>query len=166
MSQKNRGNPLDYHYAEYSLHYNLCAQLSSRLRGLASGVNSPGYNQLRQQFNSQFRQNAQEDPARVSQWSRELERKSSLISQLASASAPLTLERASEDMVSVDGASSASSESYETVSASESEDSFSSVHGSSESEEELPEEQEEEKSDVLSSVCGEWRVVVESDAPL
>ena len=37
---------------------------------------------------------------------------------------------------------------------------------SSESEEELPEEQEEETSDVLSSVCGEWRVVVESDAPL
>lgn len=162
--QKNRGNPLDYHYAEYSLHYNLCAQLSSRLCGLTSGVNSPGYNQLRQQFNSQFRQNALEDPpARLSQWSRELERKSSLISQLASASAPLTLERASEDMVSVEGASS---ESFETVSASESEDSFSSVHGSSESEEELPEEQEEEASDVLSSVCGEWRVVVESDAPL
>lgn len=167
VSQKNRGNPLDYHYAEYSLHYNLCAQLSSRLCGLTSGVNSPGYNQLRQQFNSQFRQNALEDPpARLSQWSRELERKSSLLSQLASASAPLTLERASEDMVSVEGASSASSESFETVSASESEDSFSSVHGSSESEEELPEEQEEEASDVLSSVCGEWRVVVESDAPL
>lgn len=74
MFQKNRGKPLDYHYTEYSMHYNLCSQLASRIRNFNGGVNTPGYNQLRQQFNAQFKQRdkdasvmLQSSPAEIAQ---------------------------------------------------------------------------------------------------
>lgn len=152
--QKNRGKPLDYHYTEYSMHYNLCSQLASRIRNFNGGVNTPGYNQLRQQFNAQFKQRDKDasvmlesSPAEIA---RDLERKSSLISHLLESQEPLKLEE-TEEMRSVSGDSS---ESFSTVSGSEKE--FESVGTSCESEEEEKEEKEEEG--VMSLMCGEWRV--------
>ena len=55
MNQKNRGTPLDCHYSEYSIHYNMCSQLATRIME-SSSVNTAGFSQLRQQFNAQFNQ--------------------------------------------------------------------------------------------------------------
>lgn len=144
MFQKNRGKPLDYHYTEYSMHYNLCSQLASRIRNFNGGVNTPGYNQLRQQFNAQFKQRdkdasvmLQSSPAEIA---RDLERKSSLISHLLESQEPLKLEE-TEEMRSVSGDSL---ESFSTVSGSEEE--FESVGTSCESEEEEEKEEKEEES--------------------
>lgn len=148
--QKNRGKPLDYHYTEYLMHYNVCSQLASRIRNFSGGVNSPGYNQLRQQFNAQFKQDTAVPSALPTQIVHDLERKSSLISHLLESQQPLNLDE-NEEMRSVSGDST---ESFNTVSGSEEE--FESVGTSCDSEKEEKEEKEDEG--VMSLMCGEWRV--------
>ena len=54
ITQRNKGEALDYHFAEYSQHYNLCKQFASQIKESLASVNSAGYLHLQQQFNVQF----------------------------------------------------------------------------------------------------------------
>lgn len=54
ISQRNKGEALDYHFAEYSQHYNLCKQFASQIKESLASVDSAGYLHLQQQFNMQF----------------------------------------------------------------------------------------------------------------
>lgn len=138
VSQRNKGQALDCHYAEYSLHYNLCNQLATRIKESLVSASSAGYVQLQQQFNLQFNNPSAQRASPLSpSGSGGMEVRLNPVERLHSASEALHLsdygmkEAISDDMESIGVGSS----DWETVCSSESEDnaSFDSIPPSTDS---------------------------------
>ena len=138
VSQRNKGRALDCHYAEYSLHYNLCNQLATRIKESLVSASSAGYVQLQQQFNLQFNNpSSQQAYLSPSGNSGGAESRLNPVERLRIASEALHLseygmkEAISDDMESI----GAESSDWETVCSSENEDvaSFDSIPPSTDS---------------------------------
>ena len=139
LSQRNRGTPLDYHYSEYSIHYNLCSQLATRIKEAVGGITSAANIQLRQQFQLQFgiteqkRRPALTTSSLYTSLNHNSEVEDELIEQLNKASEPLDLteygmqEAIGDDMESIISTTSDEFESIESSSTNGNSISFESI---------------------------------------